>query len=73
MSRTCRSRASSATSFGLDAARVRTVEEFESAWDELADRGRAVLIEVVTDPDVLAPGLRASDLAPPGAAPGLPA
>lgn len=51
-----------ARAFGLAAARVDTVEGFAAAWDELSGGGTATLIEVVTDPDILAPGVRASEL-----------
>ncbi|WP_131104524.1 thiamine pyrophosphate-dependent enzyme [Ornithinimicrobium sufpigmenti] len=51
-----------ARAFGLEARRVGTVAEFAEAWQSLTGRGKAVLIEVVTDPDVLAPGLRTSAL-----------
>lgn len=50
-----------ARSFGLEASSVRTVDEFATAWQELSNCGKAALIEVVTDPELLAPGVHASE------------
>lgn len=51
-----------AESFGFSAHRVDTVEGFAQAWSQVSGAERPALIEVVTDPDLLAPGVRASSL-----------
>lgn len=51
-----------AEAFGLHARRVRTLPEFVAAWESIAEGEGAALIEVMTDPDLLAPGVRTSEL-----------
>lgn len=47
-----------ARSFGWEAHRAQTRAEFVEAWRTGTDSGRATLIELPTDPGLLAPGLR---------------